>query len=67
MDGNTHDSTELPILLAGGAGGTLRGNRAFDYSQDENRKLCRLHLTILDQMGLSIDRFGDAEKALDLG
>ena len=63
MDGNKHDSSELPILLAGGG----RGNRAFDFSKDENRKLCRLHLSILNEMGVRTDRFGDAEKAIDLG
>ncbi|MEY2597751.1 MAG: hypothetical protein RLZZ142_10 [Verrucomicrobiota bacterium] len=63
-DGNAHDSRKLPILLAGGGGGTLRGGRVLDYQADPNRKLCRLHLALMQRMGLQIDRFGDADSAL---
>ncbi|MEI6713421.1 MAG: DUF1552 domain-containing protein [Verrucomicrobiota bacterium] len=67
-DGNAHDSRKLPILLAGGGGGTIRGGRLLDYSQDPNRKLCRLHMAIMDRMGIHMNRFGDADTALsDLG
>jgi hypothetical protein len=68
MDGNAHDSRQLPVLLAGGGGGTLRGGRCLDYSQEKNRNLCRLHLALMERMGVRMDRFGDAESALtDLG
>jgi hypothetical protein len=68
MDGNAHDSTQLPILVAGGGGGTVRGGRVLDYSKDPNRKLCRLHMALMERMGMRLDRFGDAETALaDLG
>ncbi len=63
-DGNAHDSRKLPILLAGGGGGTLRGGRVLDYSTDSNRRLCRLHLALMDRMGVHMDRFGDADTAL---
>jgi hypothetical protein len=68
-DGNAHDSTQLPLLLAGGGGGTIRGGRLMDFSHEpkEERKLCRLHLAMMDRMGLHMERFGDAEKALQLG
>ncbi|NRA26149.1 MAG: DUF1552 domain-containing protein [Opitutales bacterium] len=64
MDGNIHDSRELPILIAGGQNHGIRGNRFFDMSQSENRKLCRLHLAIMDKMGVRLDRFGDASTHL---
>lgn len=68
MDGNAHDSRQLPVLLAGGGGGTLRGGRCLDYSQEKNRNLCRLHLALMERMGVRMERFGDAESALtDLG
>jgi len=39
-----------------------------DYSGDENRKLCRLHMALMERMGVRTDRFGDADLALsDLG
>lgn len=64
MDGNAHDSRQLPVVLAGGGGGTIKGGRAYDLSEDPNRKLCRLHLALMDRMGVRVDRFGDAENAL---
>jgi hypothetical protein len=68
FDGNAHDSRQLPVLLAGGGAGTIRGGRLLDYSKDPNRKLCRLHMALMDRMGVHMDRFGDAETALsDLG
>jgi hypothetical protein len=63
-DGNAHDSRQLPVVLAGGGGGTIRGGRLLDYSEDENRKLCRLHLAVMERMGVKLDRFGDAECSL---
>jgi len=67
-DGNAHDSRQLPILLAGGGGGTIRGGRMLDYSAEENRRLCRLHIALMDRMGVKVHHFGDAENALtDLG
>ncbi len=67
-DGNAHESQQLPVLLAGGGGGTIRGGRMLDYSKDENRKLCRLHMALMDRMGVRTEHFGDADQALgDLG
>jgi hypothetical protein len=68
-DGNAHDSTQLPVVLAGGGGGTLRGGRCFEFEKtDESRKLCRLHLALMERMGVRTERFGDAENPLsDLG
>jgi hypothetical protein len=68
FDGNAHDSRQLPVLLAGGGGGTIRGGRMLDYSKEENRKLCRLHMALMDRMGVKTHHFGDADLALsDLG
>lgn len=64
MDGNAHDSRQLPVVLAGGGGGTIKGGLAYDLSADPNRKLCRLHLALMDRMGVRVERFGDAENAL---
>jgi len=63
-DGNAHDSRQLPILLAGGGGGTIRGGRVLDFSKEPNRRLCRLHLAIMERMGLRTEHFGDADTAL---
>jgi hypothetical protein len=66
MDGNAHDSKELPILLAGGGGGTIRGGHVHDLRGQENRRLCRLHLALMQRMGVAVDRFGDADSPLEL-
>ena len=56
------------------AGGTGRrpGRHAarpaasLDYldAGDDNRKVCSLYLSIMDRMGVKLDRFGDAETRL---
>ena len=66
FDGNAHDSRQLPVVLAGGGGGTIKGNRYHDLLKDPNRKLCRLHLALMDRMGMRVDHFGDAESALQI-
>jgi hypothetical protein len=53
-------------VLPGGLGGTLETGRSIDYlnAGDENRKMCSLYLGILDRMGITLDRFGDADTRL---
>jgi hypothetical protein len=61
-----HDNMKLPIVVAGGLGGTLETGRALDYlhAGDDNRKLCSLYLSIMDRMGVTLDQFGDASRRL---
>ena len=65
-NGSKHVSTQLPVVLAGGLGGTLETGRSLDYlnAGDENRKMCSLYLGIMDRMGITLDRFGDANTRL---
>jgi len=65
-DGDTHGADQLPIVLAGHAGGALKTGRVLDYSEKENedRRACSLYLSIMDQMGVKLDRFGDSGKRL---
>jgi hypothetical protein len=64
--GSKHDSTKLPLLLAGGLGGTVETGRVLDYSTeaDEDRKLCSLYLSLMQRMGLPDRSFGDADSTL---
>jgi hypothetical protein len=64
--GRTHNNSRLPMVLAGGLGGTLRTGRTLDYVKagDENRKACSLYLSLMDRMDIKLDRFGDADTRL---
>ena len=65
--GRLHDNSRLPLVLAGGLGGTLETGRTLNYlnSGDQNRKMCSLYLSIMDRMGIKLDRFGDADTRLE--
>jgi len=65
--GRLHDNSRLPLVLAGGLGGTLETGRALNYLKagDDNRKMCSLYLSIMDRMGIKLDRFGDATTRLE--
>ena len=64
--GRKHDNLRLPIVLAGGLGGTLKTGRTLNYLKagNENRKLCSLYLSLMDRMDVKLDRFGDADSRL---
>jgi hypothetical protein len=67
FDGDAHTANRLPVLITGKGGGTIKGGRVLDYLDkgDEHRKLCSLHLSLLDRMGVQLDRFGDATTRLE--
>ena len=66
FDGDAHSADHLPIVLAGKAGGALQTGRILDYLDkgNENRRACSLYLSLMDMMGVQLDRFGDADKRL---
>src|SRR6185295_1956285 len=65
--GRKHDNTKLPLVLAGGLGGTLQTGRTLDYvnAGDENRKMSSLYLSLMDRMGVKLESFGDADTRLE--
>jgi hypothetical protein len=60
----SHDATQLPVVLLGGADGQLQGGRILDYSGKPNRKMCSLYLSMLDKYGIRLKRFGDSTQRL---
>ena len=64
--GRLHDNSKLPVVLAGGMGGTLETGRALSYldASEEDRKMCSLYLSLMDRMGVRLERFGDADSRL---
>lgn len=60
---NVHDHTNLPILVAGGAAGGMKGGRHLKLRNPT--PLANLHLALLDKVGVKLDRFGDSNGRLD--
>jgi hypothetical protein len=67
FDGDSHGADQLPILLTGKGGGSLKTGRILNYLDkgDQNRKACSLHLSLMDRMGVTLDQFGDATTRLE--
>jgi hypothetical protein len=60
---NVHDHVNLPVLVAGGAAGGMKGGRHVRF--DKVTPLANLHLTLLDKVGVRLDRFADSSGKLD--
>ncbi len=60
---NVHDHTNLPILVAGGAAGGMKGGRHIRY--DKPKPLANLHLTLLEKVGIQRDSFADSTGKLE--
>jgi len=56
-DANTHDNTNLPILLAGGG---FRHGSHLAHPHDDNRPLSNLFVSILRRLGIEADAFGSS-------
>jgi hypothetical protein len=60
---NIHNHVDLPIVVAGGAAGRVRGGRHIKYA--EPAPLANLHLTMLDAVGVKLDSFQDSTGKID--
>ena len=62
-DGNDHLLQNLPIILAGGSSGRLKGGRHLRYPK--GTPISNLYLTLLDTVSVSRDSFGDSTGRLE--
>lgn len=60
---NRHDHDNLPILVAGGAAGRMKGGRHIRFAKPT--PLANLHLTLIDKVGVRLDSFGDSRGKVD--
>ncbi len=60
---NVHNHVNLPILVAGGAAGRMKGGRHIKY--EKPTPLANLHLTLLDKVGVRLDSFADSKGKVD--
>ena len=63
-NGNQHDHDPLPLVLLGGAGGSLEGNR--HIVTPKQTPMANLLLGMLDKLGVKKDTFGDSTGVLTL-
>ena len=62
-DPDAHDHSNLPILVAGGAAGRMRGGRHIAYARPT--PLANLHLTLLNKVGVPMESFADSNGTVD--
>ncbi len=58
---NSHDTRNLPILLAGGG---FKHGRHVAFDANKNNRLCNLFVTMLQRLGLETDAFGSSTGTL---
>ena len=61
-DGDRHNHNDLPIVVAGNAGGAFTPGRHVDLGEDV--PLSNLYLRMLEEFGVNQKRFGDSTAAL---
>jgi len=61
-DSNSHSPIDIPMILAGSGAGHLKGGRHIRF---KNTPLANLHLTLLDQFGVNVERIGDSTGRVD--
>ncbi|PYQ69584.1 MAG: hypothetical protein DMG04_27680 [Acidobacteria bacterium] len=60
---NVHDHVNLPTIVAGGGAGRMKGGRHISYA--EPTPLANLHLTLLEKVGVRLDKFADSQGKID--
>ena len=64
-DGNKHEPRNVPTVLAGQAGGTIKSGRHLEFEKDT--PLCNLWVAMLDRVGAPVKKFADSSGALGIG
>ena len=62
-DPDRHSHDDLPVILAGGGGGSLKRGRHLRLRQET--PMCNLYLSMMDRMGVKTERFGDSDGKLE--
>lgn len=61
-DGNRHNHDDLPVVLAGGACGTLKTGRHIRYASET--PISNLWVSLLNRMDINVDQLGDSNGEL---
>jgi len=63
-DGNQHNFSPLPIVLAGGASGQVKGGRHLVFPKDTH--MSNLLLALVNKLGIEMKTFGDSTGMLQI-
>jgi hypothetical protein len=63
---NVHLHVNLPLVVAGGGAGTLKGGRHLSFAPADNVPMTNLLVSLLDKTGVSVDKLGDSTGRLNL-
>ena len=55
-----HSPLNLPTVIAGGGNGTLKGNQHIVIGEDKKMRMSNLYVTLLDKVGVHVDKIGDS-------
>lgn len=65
IDGNRHDTSSTPLIVAGRGGGTIRGGKVFRAEKPEDRPVANVLVSMMQCMGLPDEQFGDSQRIFD--
>jgi hypothetical protein len=63
---NVHLHVNLPLVVAGGGTGRLKGGRHLAFPPGDNVPMTNLLVSLLDKAGVRIDRLGDSTGKIEL-
>jgi len=63
---NVHLHVNLPLVVAGGGAGTLKGGRHLTFDPAKNVPMTNLLVSLLDKAGVAVERLGDSNGRIDL-
>lgn len=64
-DGHAHGERDLPLIIAGGGGGAFKGGQYLKCQRPTS--MSKLHLTLMETMGIELSEFGGERSPLKLG
>jgi hypothetical protein len=60
----SHNNDQLPVVMLGRGGDTIKTGRILDYLGKPNRRMCSLYLSLMDKAGVRLKSFGDSKEQL---
>jgi len=64
-DGNRHQHYNLPIIMAGHGGGTIKPGRHVELNHRDKTPMANLFVSMMQRMGISDPDFGDSNGSLE--